>query len=243
MKKTLTAITLLAGAVAGYSQGTVAVADYGESSFIIHIYAPQTSAPTGNVTTAVMTYGGHTSGTEYMGNVSNDKPTASAGNAVYNTGSALSGTAYDLQLLGANNTGDALSALSTLGTPTTFYTSTTLAGTFKGSVSTPIPGSVPGPATDSPPGTGATVALAAWATTGPDGTASTLAAAQADGYAWGISALGNVFATGGNSSPPTSAPFLPTSIESFSIAVSAPEPSTIALGVIGASALLFRRRK
>jgi hypothetical protein len=36
---------------------------------------------------------------------------------------------------------------------------------------------------------------------------------------------------------------LPAGLESFSLTAAVPEPSTIALGVMGASALLFRRKK
>jgi hypothetical protein len=239
MKKTLTVMTLLAGAVAGYAQGVVSMQDYG-TAYEYHVYGPQTTAPTGAVTSYTTSYGGYASGLEYMGNVSNDQPTASEGTAVYNTGTALSGTGYDAQLLGAANTGDMLSSLSTLGSVYHFQTSPAALGWVNASGdTTAIPNSTPGTAAEG--GNGATIALAAWDNTGADGAAATLLAAQQDGYAWGISEVVNIAATGGASSPPTTPPTL--GIESFSIAVPAPEPSTIALGVMGVSALLFHRRK
>ncbi len=231
-------MTLLAGAVAVYSQGTVNMVDYG-SSYTFHVYSGQTTQPAGNVTAYTSTYGGYTAGIEYSGNVSNDEPPASAGNAVYNTGTALSGSGFDVQLLGAAYTGDALSSLATLGTVYHFYTTASFPGQISGGGNVAIPGSTPGSASQG--GNGATIALAAWVNTGANGAATTLAAAQADGYDWGISQVVNIAATGGVSSPPTIPPFL--GIESFSLTMSVPEPSTIALGVMGVSALLFRRRK
>ncbi len=236
MKKTLTLVTLLAGAVAGYSQGTVSETDYG-TSFQFHVYNNQTAVPQGNTTAYTVTFGGYTSGTEYYGNVSNDKPTGNSGNAVYNTGTVLSGTGFDAQLLGAAYTGDALSALSTIGS-VIHFTST---GLVTGGVTTGIPGSTPGTVANG--GTGGTIALAAWANTGSLGAATSLATAQADGYNWGISQVISIASLGGT--PPTGTPVTPPylGIDSFSIAQTVPEPSTIALAVMGASALLFRRRK
>jgi hypothetical protein len=245
MKKTLTVMTLLAGAMAAYSQGLVNSLDYG-SSFEAHIYNVQTSAPTGNVTAYTTVYGGYTSGTEYTGNVSNDQPAADSGNAVYNTGTALTGSGFDAQLLGAANTGDALSTLSTLGNIYNFYTLPGLQGLFSGGNTTTIPGSTPGTVAEG--GNGATIALAVWANSGAEGSATTLRQAQQDGYAWGISQPANVSATGGV--PPTGLPVVPppmVGVDSFSLGGSleevVPEPSTIVLGLMSASALLFRRRK
>jgi hypothetical protein len=241
MKKTLTFVTLLAGAVAAYSQGTVNTVDYG-SSYTFHVYNNQTTAPTGSVTAYTVTYNGFISGTEYYGNVSNDKPTANKGNAVYDTGTALSGAGFDAQLLAAPNTGDSLSALSTLGGVLHYYTSATLIGTVTAGTTTTIPApALPGPASEG--GTGGTVALAAWVNSGTLGAAATLLQAQEDNYAWGISPLSSIASLGGT--PAGYTPVTPPTIgiDSFSIALPVPEPSTIALAVMGASALLFRRRK
>lgn len=233
MKKTLVTVALLAGAVSGYSQGAVSMTDYG-SSYLYHVYGVQPAAPTGNVTTDVVTYGGYTT-TEYQGNVSSDKPTSAQNTGVYSTGTALSGTAFDAQLLGLTGTGDSLSSLLPLGSVFNFTTAGLLNASGK---AVTIPNSQPGSAAQG--GTGATIALAAWAANGVDGAATSLSAAQADGYAWGISDVVSIAALGGSSSPPTTNPTI--GITSFSLG-SVPEPSTIALGVMGASALLFRRRK
>jgi len=225
MKKTLTIMTLLAGAVSVYSQGTVAMNDY-NSFFGIQVFVPQTS---GNNTT--VSYGGF-AGLEEMGNTANSY-NHTAGNQVYATSTGL-GVGYDVTLLYAAGTGDALSTLvpTTSAPITTWYTGSTATakGGFWNTSAVDTLAGVTG---------SATVAIAAWKNSGNAGSANTLAQAQLDGYAWGISALGNIAAVGFGSTP---TPNLPGSITDFSL-VSTPEPSTIALGVIGASALLFRRRK
>jgi hypothetical protein len=49
--------------------------------------------------------------------------------------------------------------------------------------------------------------------------------------------LTGLYVSGAGTPPPLEG------LESFSLTTAVPEPSTIALGVIGASTLLFRRRK
>ena len=226
MKKPLTVMMLLAGALSGYSQGTVLfymdnVA--GPGLFKQAIY--NVSAGTYNVT-----YGGY-SVMEQQGSSAIDTP---AGTTVYSGaplgGSASTGTAYDSQMLAAPGTGDALSILLPVGTVLHFFTQAFNAGFLKGEVVDTIGGNSPT----------ATIAIAAWANNGVDGAATTLAEAQADGYDWGISNTANdVLATGAETIPP-----MPTTIESFSLGASeVPEPGTIVLGVMWATALLLRRRK
>lgn len=85
----------------------------------------------------------------------------------------------------------------------------------------------------------ATVQLYAWYNEG--GQIASYATALADGVPTGTSLVANVTGLGGGS-PPATAPGLPESLGN--IAVSAvPEPSTIALGVMGASAFLMRFRR
>ena len=61
-------------------------------------------------------------------------------------------------------------------------------------------------------------------------------------YTWGVSEMvTTTLATGGE--PPGNLPFGPTGLTDFSLVAVIPEPSTIALGVMGTSALLLRRRK
>jgi len=90
------------------------------------------------------------------------------------------------------------------------------------------------------PGTSVSIQVRAWQTSG----GATWALAQANGANSGASSIFSV-----SLSDPVSkaTPDLPTAIKNtmapFAIVASVPEPSTIALGVIGAAALLFRRRK
>jgi len=245
MKKTLTltVMTLLAGAMSGYSQGQLSIAEVLGGSFAIQVWGQQSLA----ASTVAVAYNGYTT-KEVMGDSSNPNNTwIAAGNtatATY-TGSAL-GAGNTVQLLAASGSGDALSSLVPVpaangGIITTWYTGNSLTGQggYWAGLNTVTLGY-----------TGAaTVAIAAWNNEG--GTVSSLAAAQAAGDPWGISSLGTIELT----TAPTTPGLLPIpgnpagigtyvsgGIESFSLGV-VPEPSTIALGVIGASALLFRRRK
>jgi len=234
MKKSLTMLALLAGAVSGYSQGEVTFADY--AGFLQQqVFNSQTSAPSG-ATLVTVSNGGFTT-TEYVGSTAAASP---SGNAVYAAGTALSGSGYDAQLFTSATAGASISQLAADGGILHFQTSAAQLGFIKSSTLVTIPGLATG-------ATG-TYAIAAWASTGVDGAATTLATAQADGYAWGFSTT--AFVTPGN--PPVDlgapqvvggSPPLSGDVEGFSLTSSVPEPSTVALGVMGASALLFRRRK
>jgi hypothetical protein len=220
---------LLAGAVEVYSQGQVSFSDENTSGpsgpyglGCIQVLNNQSSAPGGGAA-YVSTYDGYTSGTEYYGNDVNW------------AGWPL-GDGYSVQLLIGAGWGDAASSLSPVGpVVTTWY------------LAHPIP-EPPAPAgsgywetsaivNHGTPGEAVTVAVAVWNNAG--GTVNTLAAALPAGDPWGISQPGNI-TLGGGLFPPAS---LLGSIQSFSIATAVPEPSTMALGVLGASALLFRGRK
>jgi len=223
---------MLAGAATAYSQGTISLLDYGASGFGIVVFAPQASGP------VAVTFGG------YIANEVQGNPTlaasggleVNAGTTAY-TGAVLSGTGYEAQLYAGPAGSTYASGLTAYGTPVNFYASGSgFAGMWLAPAVNPVAiGTV---AAGSP----AAVAMAAWADTGSKGAANTLAAAQADGYAWGMSAIG----TSGNLGGPPPAgtpPYLPASLTSFSLGSSVPEPSTIALGVIGASAFLMRLRR
>jgi hypothetical protein len=234
MKKTLTVITLLAGATAGYSQ-TAIFADYAQAGYMVQqVFNTQASQPAGS-TAVQVTMGGSTI-LEYQGSTAAD---SAAGTVVF-TG-PLSGTTYDAQILTGTGWNDAVNTLSPLGAVEHFYTvAGTDIGLFKGSQVLTVPVDA---------NNEFTVAFAAWTvnTTGSAGAATTLAAAQADeaagdpGYFWGVSTTANMTAATGSELSPK----LPESIEGMALGteVTIPEPSTIALGVMGASALLFRRRK
>lgn len=245
MKKTLTVMTLLAGAVSVYSQGSVNMSDYypagphGYLSGTVQIFTGQ------GVGVGSLVTDGAYSGWEVMGNTANTYMIA-PGSTVYHTGSPL-GPGYSVGLLfAAGNqlaggySGLALangSVVSTWENNSTQGSTPTSSGNYGLWSTTTAVASLPTVTT----GGLATLAIAAWQNTGAQGAANTLAAAQADGYAWGVSDI----VTANIATTPNPAGNLPTTLTSFSLAsvASVPEPSTIALGVIGASTLLFRRRK
>jgi len=222
MKKSLPIlVTLLAGAVGAYAQGTIEFDDYAphvpNDGFQITVWQPQ-----GTGTTPV------------FGNSSGDVP---AGTQTYtgvpigggSTGSGPTGYGngnnYSIELLygvGANAT--SLSPVP--GATATF--STAFAGSWDagGGVFVTVPGVAYG-------ATG-TFQLAAWYNGG--GTLTYAQAAAALDPA-GLSNPANITLNGPPGVPSTLNP-----ITSFSL-TSVPEPSTIALGVIGASAFLMRLRR
>jgi len=230
MKKTLTVIALLAGAVSGYSQGEVVFNLY-SSTLKLAIYGPQSIG----ASTYSVTYGGSTV-SEEIGNTAAGTETPK-GTSTY-TGTGLSGTAYDVELLagpgGISTPGGSVNGVGLVPVSSVFNfkTGAATAGIMSGNSPVTFP-------TESYFGSGqtASVAIAAWSSAYP-----TLAAAVASGISgtWGISP---VVQFGPLVTNPTPSPAMPTTLESFSLGTSVPEPSTIALGVMGASALLFRRKK
>jgi len=246
-------VALLAGAVSVYSQGTLLFNDYNPpvTSTEIMIFGVPTTGTTG---LTPVTYGNYTV-SEQLGNPTSASLGGNFGNqstygsTVY-TGSALTGTGYDVQLLAASGSGDALSSLQPAQNLNVSSQGTIpLNGIYTGGFLTSAGGIGNfGPAglTVVEPGFGGTsisagavtLAIAVWSTAGG---ASTLAAAQQDNNAWGISAPFNVTLATGT----TPNPGFPSTFQSFSLgqAATTPEPSTIALGVIGASAFLLRLRR
>jgi len=265
MKKSLTIVALLAGAAAAYSQGTVNFTDYvgGAGGFNIHIWSPNPSAPTVEQTgnSSVLFSGSHLNG---------DNPTGTgtyggtliggSGTAASTTLSYANGDSFDVGLYAAAGTVSTFSTStfslikSTVGQLADASTgSTSYAGMFGINATSVNTGSVTlngsGGAPTVAAGAAATFAVAAWFTAG--GTLTTLAAAEAvAGTPYGVSPVGSEL-TGGGGSPPATAPLLPGlgdpqttagGITSFSL-ITTPEPSTVALGVIGASAFLMRLRR
>jgi hypothetical protein len=244
MKKTLTVMTLLAGAVSVYSQGSVNMSDYRNQGGPFSVLQVQVFTAQGTGVGTTVTDGAF-SVTEVQGNNNNTYNVNGAGNTVYATGVPL-GTGYDVGLLAADGTVAAgnYSALTaaTLGSVINTWKNSSGANATSGNGNYGVwnTGTF---ATFAGNNTTVSMAIAAWANTGVDGAANTLAVAQADGYAWGVSAI--VTATGVSTGDNTPG-FLPSTLTDFSLGspiAATPEPSTIALGVIGASALLFRRRK
>jgi len=154
-------------------------------------------------------------------------------------GPLLAGTSYTCTLwglVGANKTEAALELISS----TTFRT-----GTAAGFINTltvsvpgaPLSGTAGNPNSDPFLGT---FQVRAWNNLG--GTVATWAAALANPAAGrGKSALINTTALGGTGDPPATPPAL-LGLQSFSLAI-VPEPSSIALGVLGLGTLMFLRRR
>jgi len=236
MKKSLTGmIALLAGAFVAHSQGTVSFGNYLNTAY------SYVSLKSGSSTTPIGGGGGTT--TTGTGN-----PTTDVGN----------GNDWTVQLYGASGAGDASTALSPLLqqdgvtpvtavmaqglTPSTLANPDGVAGTWASTEIGVVPGAFGGSA--------ATVQVYAWYNDG--GTITSYSAAQKAGVPTGFSTTANVASLGGPpngggaSSPPA---FLPTGaggLGNFTLTggtVTTPEPSTIALGVMGASAFLLRLRK
>lgn len=227
MKKTCTAVTLLAGVISGYSQGSVSLNDYKG----VQVLNVQPTAPE-NSTAYTVTYGGYTSGTEYYGNGGNSE-LPQPGLTGWAQNSAL-GTGYSVQLLAAPGGGIPVADLSPTGPVISTWYSAAGGnpnsgdnGFWNTSSTAPVD-----------PNDGlVTVAIAAWYNNG--GTVNTLAAAQAGGESWGISQTENLPIP---PLPPSAVSFLGSGIiESFSLgANSVPEPSSLALGLLGGAALFFR---
>jgi len=227
MKKTITLMTLLAGAVGAYSQGIVNFADY--SGQLQQQFFQYNAS---DATHTAVTYGTYTV-MEQVGSsaAANASP---QGTTVYN-GAPLSGTGYDAQVYAGAGGGDSLASLTAVGTsPLHFQTVGAALGYIKGTSTITLPTPMTG-----------TISLAIAVWNNGAGAYTTLAAAQAANAAntavgqWGFSSVGSMSV---NNLSPTPIP-ANSGIEGASLGVATPEPSTIALGVMGASALLFRRRK
>jgi hypothetical protein len=260
MKKTLIAAALMLGTLSAYPQGQVLYND-GQSDMTIHIFAPQTATPSVEITgdqagalgVTADIYDNNTTDGNYAGTStaqSGTAPNFTTGGSVVYTGGAIgntiaggataagaynynNGTDFTVELYAAAGLNQALSALQPVTQyVTTIATSSTKGGEFKISEPAVDPG-IPGTAAA---GNTATIALFAWYNGG--GTYTSYASALAAGVPTGISPLDNL----GSLAAPAPEDY-PVGLESFSLALPVPEPSTIALGVIGVSTLLFRRRK
>jgi len=150
----------------------------------------------------------------------------------------------------------AFSSLSPVSQYITTFATTSASGPFLISA-TPVPDpGIPGTGYDNSGLHGANhvlndanIAVAAWYNGG--GVYTTLAQAQAANVPWGVSPVAILTGLGEPASvntadvghtTPLSQPTEPYGISSFSL-TSTPEPSTIALGVMGVGAFLARRRK
>jgi len=266
MKKLVTTIALLAGATAVYSQGVVSYLDYnpGANGFNIHIWSPNPANPTveqtGNSSTAFS--GSALTGDSPVGTMNSyggvrigGSGTAAAAQATPGTAAAgyANGDNFDVEIYagaGALTSFASLTPVASTLTPIADGNDGAgYAGLYLGAGSGKLTLNGTGTGGQAPTvagGSAATFAIAAWYNGG--GTVNSLATAIADGYPYGVSPLGTENVGGGTGQPP----FLPglgdTStasggITSFSLVTATPEPSTIALGVVGASAFLMRLRR
>ena len=215
-------------AVGVYAQGTINFNNRVVGSLVTHIYAPDIVNPS----------------QQFTGNTSSDTP---SGTQVYtgvpiggsSTGTSFAnGNRFTAQLWALGGTGNAASSLQAV----TQYTSTFrtggagFAGWFNAltlSGDTGIPNA---------PNYNATIQLRVWDNQGgtvPDWATAVTTFGDAHGASptFDLSNLGNNPAF----SPPSNPPNL-VGLQSFSLTQTTPEPSTIALGVMGAAAFLLRRR-
>jgi hypothetical protein len=221
MKKSLTgAVLLLAGAIVAHSQGTVNFQNYGSGAYVY-------------VTL---------NGTKIGGAATGPAPVATPAGATADIGN---GDDWTAALYGAGGTVASSSGLSPLSTALTGGTlveapladgvSDALVGTWYSGAAGVISGSFNGQT--------ATVAVAAWYNAG--GTLTSEAAAAAAGVPAGFSSLQPVTLGGGFSGATPPPPGFPANLPAVgAVGLSTiPEPSTIALGVMGASAFLMRLRR
>jgi len=216
MKKSITGVVaLLAGAFVAHSQGTVEFGNYANTTPYTYVSLLNT-----------------TSGTKTL-----------LGGSAANTGvpSADTGDGADWTVALYGSTGAAAPAqlLDASGTPvtTTLEVNNPVTDTTPGTWFSTQIGLVPG-ATAA--GVSATIQVYAWYNDG--GTLTSYSAAQAAGVPTGFSSTVTATTGGPNSSGPSSTPSS-YAFPNFSVSATTPEPSTIALGVMGASAFLMRFRK
>jgi hypothetical protein len=225
MQKSLTIISLLAGAVGVYAQGQIHFDDYVTTTgdqFEITVWQPQPG------------------GAQVFGDTSSDAP---AGTQTY-SGVAIGGSAtgsgptgygngnnYSIELYAAATSVGVLapeSSLTAVPNALATFNTTGFAGTWDAAGGVVV--SVPQVAV----GATGSFQLQAWYNGG--GTL-TYAQDQAGAGPYGSSTEVDI-TLGGATAPPVSL----NPITSFSL-ITVPEPSTVALGVIGASAFLMRLRR
>jgi len=267
MKKSLTIIALLAGAASVYSQGQVNFTDYvgGSSGFNISIWSPNPASPsveqTGNTASDSPAGSMHYAGTR-IGGTGNGTPSSAGGTPGTDAAGYANGDNFTVELYAAAGEVTSFGALSPIpATAVSSYMADGVslggAGEFQQLITVNL--GTGGGQTGTPgapfvaQGAAATFAIACWYNMG--GTLTTLAGAMAAGVPLGWSPLGAEDVAGGpgNKASALNLPAAgdsyaltdasaPPGISSFSLTI-VPEPSTIALGVIGASAFLMRLRR
>lgn len=260
--KRLTTIGMLSlSAAAAYAQGTLVFNNNVPGTVVTHIYSPNPANPGvqqtglgGNDTPS----GSATFGGQLLGGA-----TGAAGSPInYTFGNNFTAQIYALGLNG--NTGNGVQPFSSLQPVSQYVTTLSTSPSTAGFIVAVSPNNDPGipnnqAVADANNGTvdnHASVSLAVWYNAG--GTINSYAAAIAAGVPAGASPVYNIVnlgepssietAANGTATPATNPAFLgsstsTTKLQSFSLTQTVPEPSTIALGLMGACAFLARRRK
>jgi hypothetical protein len=156
------------------------------------------------------------------------------------TANVAAGNDWTVALYGASGLSDAASSLTECtvsggGVATATFangTSDKVAGTWYSGTAAIISGTTGA-------GQTATLQLYAWYNAG--GTITSYSAASVRG----VSALANLTSTGGPnaSGPPSTPPALPSGLGNFNVTAVTPEPSTVLLGIMGASGMFLRLRR
>jgi len=225
-------VGLLSGSLGVHAQGNLNW--NGNSSWLISVYSPDVNTPgtifNGNspqdVPAGTTTYtGGWIGGAASPGVGVGSTPSSFGGIDYQNAGNFEAGLYVDVNATTVLADIQSLAPLATTGIS-------------DGALNTANSVSVPGIAG----GTSVNVGLAAWYTDG--GLYGSYATASAAGQPAGYSiSTGQLVLTAPPSTPVTIGPGLGLNSFSLATATSVPEPSTIALGVIGASTFLLRLRR
>jgi hypothetical protein len=219
MKKILLFSLSLVVAVGAFAQGTINFNNNVTGQLTARIYDLSPEAPT----------------VQKRGNPTNGVP---AGTTAY-TGAALSGTGYVAELWGLVGGGAAEASLEKLAS-STFRTGTG-AGILFGNLSTAVPNTPSFASGGAAGGYIGTFQIRAW-NVGLSGPAATWATVMNSAVIpHGSSVLVTSGQLGGTGNPPVVTPNL-TGLTSFNLVV-VPEPSAIALGVLGLGTLMFLRRR
>jgi hypothetical protein len=217
MKKILLFSLSLVVAVGAFAQGTINFNNAAGLGLVARIFDVSPEAPT----------------TQIRGNPSDGAP---AGSTVY-TGARLSGTGFVAELWGIVGAGRPEGELQRLASGA--FRTGTAAGIIAGNLALPVP-NTPTVAQGGPDaGHVGTFQIRAWnaALAGPG---ATWASVVNSPIPHGSSVLVTSGTLGGTGSPPATTPNL-VGLTSFNLTV--PEPSAIALGVLGLGTLMFLRRR
>jgi hypothetical protein len=240
MKKTLIVTSVLAGAIGVYAQGSLNWQDSQSGTYLIEILSPSSTTVASPEQTGQTSFDEPSGSTQYGGGYIGGSTAGPSGNgpgigATPNPGYLGINYQNAVGFEAGLYVDTTLSALTTdikNGNPAA--TTTLLGGNNAGLYSTTAPTYVSGLA----PGTEVWVGIAAWYS---GGGATSYASAVSGGTVEGYVESAVSEALGGGSSAPAGLTGL--GLTSFSLGSATPEPSTIALGVIGASAFLMRLRR